>query len=260
MKSHILTIVAISTLLAGGCTPDRKATDPGKLPDPKPAVVIPPPARVCELTAEPCVRDGKPCAEISQCNVTLARIIPEGIPLELNLEAAFTWRWSYAADGRLLSSPQYTYTLKDDGTGVRTGREGGRTETVTFDAEGRLALIGDFGKITYTADGRIASVIQGGRDQGHTIRYTWGDRGTFAVSHDYPDAEEVCEPGPTEVLLDARDRVQEEKYSECQINYSPFNLKYEYDAQNRPTAIDVTCYPAEPTAVTWHLKLKYDCK
>ncbi|MBU1243598.1 hypothetical protein KKD52_06385 [Myxococcota bacterium] len=260
MNTNILAILAISTLLAGGCTTSKKATDPEKLPDAKPTPVTSQPARVCELVVEPCLRDGKPCAEISQCNVTLARVNPEGIPLDLNLDKGFTWSWKYAADGRLLESPQYTYTLKENGIAERKSREGDRTETVTFDGDARLAQIGEFGKLTYTADGRIASVVQGGPDQVHTIHYAWGEKGTFAVSHDYPDTEEVCEPGPSEVRLDARDRVQEEKFSECQINYSPFNLKYEYDAQNRPTAIDVTCYPAEPTAVTWRLKLKYDCK
>jgi len=260
MKSHILTILAISTLLAAGCTKTATTTDPVKNPDVKPTPKTAQPARVCELVVDPCLRDGKPCAEISQCNITLARVNPEGVPLDLNLDKAFTWSWKYAADGRLLESPDYTYTVKEGGTGERRSREGERTETVTFDSDGRLALIGESGKITYTADGRTESVSHGNGDQVQTINYRWGEKGKFTVDHNYPDSEEVCEPGPDEVILDATDRVQQEKYTACQINYSPFSLKYEYDAQNRPSAIDVTCYPAEPTAVTWRLKLKYDCK
>jgi len=258
MRTRIFTSLAFCVLTAG-CTKTTTTPEAEKNPEPRTTVAASM-ARPCELVVEPCERDQKSCAGLHQCNVTLARINPEGIPLDLNLDKPFTWSWKFATDGRLQESPNYTYAITPDGTGVRTSREDGRSEKVKFDARANLVEIGESGKITYTADGLTSAVSHLDGDQTRTIHYRWGENGKYTVDHDYPDSEEVCEPAPDEVTLDAQGRVVQEKSSGCQINYSPFVLKYEYDAQNRPSAIAVTCYPAEPTAVTWHLKLKYDCK
>jgi hypothetical protein len=76
-----------------------------------------------------------------------------------------------------------------------------------------------------------------------------------------PDGDEFCEPEPEKVRLDAQGRVLKEEFSSCQINYSPFTLKYKYDAEGHFSAIDVTCHPDDAaSSVTWHLNLKYSCE
>ncbi len=266
MKRQHLILFVGWLLASGACTKPVKDTDPARPREGTTASTTPagepaaPAGRLCSLVAEPCTRDGKPCSEVAQCNVTLARITPGGTPLDLNLDAPFTWSWKYDADGRLLESPWELFTPKADGTSARKGKQSGIEEVVKYDADGRPVEFGDSTKITYDSGGRVdtIAVLQNGK--WYSTNYRWGEKGMYTVDWDWPDSEEVCEPGPDAVTLDAMGRVATERYTACQINYSPFELRYNYDARGLPDAIDVTCYGGEPNAVTWHLKLGYECK
>jgi len=266
VKALHLILLATCILSPAACTKPAKDTDPARpregtttstTPTGEPAA---PTGRLCSLVVEPCTKDGKPCAELAQCNVTLARVTPGGTPLDLNLEAPLTWSWKYDDAGRLLESPWELFTPKADGTSIRKGKQSGTEEVVKYDGAGRPVEFGTSTKISYTADGRVSTiaVLQDGK--WYSTNYRWGEKGNFTVDHNFPDSEEVCEPGPDSVTLDPQGRVATERYIACQINYSPFDLKYEYDAGGFPTAIDVTCYAGEPNAVTWRVKLGYDCK
>jgi len=237
-------------------TPVAPATPPGPLRAQDPGAYRP-----CELAIETCTKQGKPCVDPSPCAINLVHVIPEGISLYLPLTKPETLRWRYAADERVLASPEHDYRHTGATTGIRARKDGRDETTVTFDKRGRLRQIGDNYRLEYTSDGRAAGSSDRGRGGKwkRTVTYAWAADHTYKVSWTYPDADEFCEPEPSTVDLDAHGRVTRQTYADCQIDYSEFTLNYHYDATNRLDALDVACSPGSPNATTWHLALKYEC-
>ncbi len=252
---------------AAADTASKPATPPAPA-SPDPAVVAPsgplraqtPGAyRPCEITVQSCTKDGKPCAADESCYVSLARVIPEGEPIDVNIEASVSLRWRYAADERVLESPGYIYKHTGANKGSRARRDGSDKQAVEFDAQGRLTRIGRDIRIDYTPDGRAAGRSYGkGNKWKQVVTYTWGPKETLGIGWTYPDSDEFCEPVPEKVELDAQGRVVREVFADCQINYSEFTLHYHYDAAGRPDALDVEC-AGDPKPDIWRLALKYEC-
>jgi hypothetical protein len=219
-------------------------------------------ARPCELTVGPCTQGGEPCGDPEQCYVILARVIPEGIPLQLNLEGLASYRWRYAADGRLLETPWHTFRHTGASSGLRRRRGAAEETEVLFDAQGRLTQIGSNLRLEYTPDGRTAGYSQL-TDRGtwaERVTYEWGPRETFSVDWTYPDSAEYCDPGPSEVALDQHGRVVRELFNSCGINYSEFALSYRYDALGRFETIDVECEADDLAPETYRLVLSHECE
>lgn len=215
--------------------------------------------RPCEIEVASCTKESKPCPADESCAVQLVRLIPEGEPLEYNLTGLGTRSWRYAADGRVLSGPDAVYEHTGPTSGFRV-REGKRTP-VKFDAQGRLIQIGTDYRLEYTPDGRAAghsSRTKGGKWE-RKLTVGWYENQRFDVSWTYSDADEYCDPSPETVEVDAQGRVVREVFRSCNINYSSFDLRYQYDTANRPVGLDIECEPEQANPSTWHLALKYEC-
>lgn len=240
--------------------PEPAAPDPAAVAASGPLRAQTPGAyRPCEISVQSCTKDGKPCAADESCFIALARIIPEGEPIDFNLKVSESMRWRYAADERVLESPGHVYQHTAATRGTRARRNGSDKATVEFDDKGRLTRIGGDIRIDYTPDGRAAGRLRGkGKKWKPLVTYTWDANETFKIDWTYPDSDEFCEPAPDKVELDAQGRVVREVFADCQINYSEYTLHYHYDATGRPVAIDAEC-AGDPKPDIWRLALKYEC-
>jgi hypothetical protein len=195
-----------------------------------------------------------------QCNVTLARLIPEGEPLDLGLDRPASYRFRYAPDGRILESPEHLYSHANATLGSRRRKDGrGEVETVRFDSQGRIVQVNGSYKLTYTANGRTRGRWELVKNQWkQVVTYNWNANGTHDVTWTYPDSMEYCVPGTERVELDGNGRVKKEVYASCNINYSNFTLDYHYDELSRFSNVEVQCDTGEKPVV-FHLDIDYRC-
>jgi hypothetical protein len=254
-------VVASSTGRVAESSTGVVASSTGRVASPPVGVFVAVPQRFRDI-GRPCAINVEPIRVLkdAQCNITLARLIPEGEPLDLGLSGPVSYRFRYAPDGRILESPEYIYTHADATSGSRRRKDRqGEVETVWFGSQGRIAQVGGRYKLEYTTNGRTRGrweLVNG--DWKQVVAYAWGANETHGVTWTYPDSNEYCVPGTEQVRLDGIGRVSKEVYASCAINYSQFTLHYEYDATGRFSSVKVSCDAGE-TAVIFKLSIDYEC-
>lgn len=160
------------------------------------------------------------------------RVRPEGTLTNLCMTGMSSVTYRYDAQGRITAGHNSSYRWTGPRAGVRTS---GRTRTnVQLDDQGRLSREGEE-TITYDAQGRLAREATRTRH----VEYRYAADGTYEIGHNYPDSDEFCISNVVELRRDARGLPSLERYDNCQINDTPYTLRYEYGEGNRIEVIRV---------------------
>jgi hypothetical protein len=188
------------------------------------APIEPPYARPCSITVER-------AAGVTNNNVRLYRVRPEGEAIELAFEQS-PLRYQYDATGRVTAGPGSTYRWTGPRAAARTS---GRQRTnVTFDEQQRLVGEGQ-GRHSYDSAGRLVRSDWGRR----FLEYRYAPDGTFTTNHNYPDSDEFCVADLVEVRRDARGLPVIERFDNCGINEVNYTLRYEFGEGNRIDVVHI---------------------
>lgn len=160
------------------------------------------------------------------------RVRPEGTLTNLCMTGMSSVTYRYDAQGRITAGHNTSYRWTGPRAGVRTS---GRTQTnVQLDDQGRLARVGDE-TITYDAQGRLAREATRTRH----VEYRYAENGAFEINHNYPDSDEFCISNVVELRRNGRGLPELERFDNCQINDTPYTLRYEYGVGDRVEVIRV---------------------
>lgn len=201
------------------------ASDAASAPVVAAAPIEPPFARPCSLAISTAPNTEAGCYRTY-------RVRPEGTLTDLCMTGMSNVTYRYDEQGRILAGHHTSYQW----TGPRAGfRTSGRTRTsVRLDDQLRFVTEGSE-TITYDAQGRLAREATRTRH----VDYRHAADGTFEIGHNYPDQEEFCISNIVEVRRNARGLPELERFDNCQINDTPYTLRYEYDDRNRITVVRV---------------------
>ncbi len=175
----------------------------------------------------------RPCAieatvlqpDLDTWSVMLNRVQPEGSPLRVGYRGPYPMRFEYDASGRIVRSPDATYTYPARGPAIRVA--GNQRQRVTFDAAHHLTSEPG-SRYRYDAQGRLTRIDS----QPYYLSFEHHPDGTYSTGHNHPDRDEVCEPSLSTVRHDAQARPVFDRYEDCAISEAPVTLRYRYEGDH----------------------------